>query len=215
MKQWNRWMMVLTMSALVCLATGVGAQAVPASPMETVKKPIDRIVLILNDPTYKTDDRSLRAEQHDKIWQEAMHLFDFTEVSKRTVGRAWKKFTPAERSRFVDVFAKFLGNTYIDKMQGEYNNEKIEYVKEMVRGNKALVKTNLMRETVSIPIDYRLKIIDGQWRVYDVLVEQGVSLVKNYRVQFRSILQKETPAQLIEKLEEKLAQQRKDRENAQ
>ena len=48
----------------------------------------------------------------------------------------------------------------------------------------------------------------GQWLIYDILVENGVSLVKNYRVQFQSALQSESPAKLIERLEEKLEQQR-------
>jgi ABC-type transporter MlaC component len=38
-------------------------------------------------------------------------------------------------------------------------------------------------------------------------VENGVSIVKNYYVQFNSMLQENTPAQLIEKLEKKLNHQ--------
>jgi phospholipid transport system substrate-binding protein len=49
---------------------------------------------------------------------------------------------------------------------------------------------------------------DGQWKVYDIIVE-GVSLVKNYRTQFASILNKDKPAQLIQQLNDKLAEQNK------
>ena len=49
---------------------------------------------------------------------------------------------------------------------------------------------------------------DGQWKVYDIIVE-GVSLVKNYRTQFASILRKDKPAQLIQQLNDKLAEQNK------
>ena len=70
-----------------------------------------------------------------------------------------------------------------------------------------MVRTKLRRETLEIPIDYRMKKIDGVWKIYDILVENGVSLVKNYRVQFSSILKNETPGQLIKRLEEKLAEQ--------
>jgi phospholipid transport system substrate-binding protein len=51
-----------------------------------------------------------------------------------------------------------------------------------------------------------LKGDDGSWKVYDIIVE-GVSLVKNYRTQFASILKNETPAQLIQRLNEKLTEQ--------
>jgi phospholipid transport system substrate-binding protein len=53
-----------------------------------------------------------------------------------------------------------------------------------------------------------LKGKDGQWKVYDIIVE-GVSLVKNYRTQFASILKKDKPAQLIQQLNDKLAEQNK------
>jgi phospholipid transport system substrate-binding protein len=73
-----------------------------------------------------------------------------------------------------------------------------------VKGAKALVRTRLLRENATIPIDYRMRQSDGAWKVYDILVENGVSIVKNYYVQFNSMLRENTPAQLIERLEKKL-----------
>jgi phospholipid transport system substrate-binding protein len=43
----------------------------------------------------------------------------------------------------------------------------------------------------------------GQWRVYDVVIE-GVSMVKNYRGQFREILSKKKPEDLLQTLREKV-----------
>jgi phospholipid transport system substrate-binding protein len=175
------------------------------SPRATLQGPIDEIIKVLNDPGYKTPDQ--RADQRNKIWEIANPMFDFTEISRRSVGKPWKKFSNQEKIRFTEVFSKFFGATYIDKLQGEYNNEKIDIGKELIKGNRALVQTKLLRESTAVALDFRLKQSDGQWKIYDVLVENGVSLVKNYRVQFASALQKESPAQLIEKLEKRLAEQ--------
>ena len=41
------------------------------------------------------------------------------------------------------------------------------------------------------------------WKVYDVVVE-GVSLVLNYRSQFRAILENNTPAQMLEIVKKKV-----------
>jgi phospholipid transport system substrate-binding protein len=65
----------------------------------------------------------------------------------------------------------------------------------------------LRHKNLEMPIDYRMHRIDESWKIYDILLEDGISLVKNYRVQFTSILKDNTPAQLIEQLERKLAQQ--------
>jgi phospholipid transport system substrate-binding protein len=45
---------------------------------------------------------------------------------------------------------------------------------------------------------------DGKWRVYDVIIE-GISMVKNYRDQFRDILAKDSPEQVLKMLREKAA----------
>jgi phospholipid transport system substrate-binding protein len=175
------------------------------SPRAALQGPIDEIIKVLNDPGYKTPDQ--RADQRNKIWKIANPMFDFTEISRRSIGKPWKKFSEQEKIQFTEVFSKFFGATYIDKLQGEYNNEKIDFGKELIKGNRALVQTKLLRESTAIALDFRLKQNDGQWKIYDVLVEDGISLVKNYRVQFSSALQKESPAQLIEKLEKRLAEQ--------
>jgi phospholipid transport system substrate-binding protein len=99
-----------------------------------------------------------------------------------------------------------LGSTYIDKLQGEFQHEQVDFEKELVKGSKALVRTHLRRKNTAIPIDYRMHHVDGEWKIYDILLENGVSLVQNYRVQFASILKKKTPAQLIEELEGKLTE---------
>ncbi len=199
----KRWPLIGLVLVLFFAEPLFGSESL--SPLETIKGPIDTIVDILNDPAFKSAKQ--KEVQRSKIWEVASALFDFPEISRRTIGKSWKRFSADEQTRFTDVFAQFLGNTYIDKIQGEYHNEKIEYVDELVRGSLALARTKLLRESLAIPIDYRMKQIDGSWRIYDILVENGVSLVKNYRVQFQSILNKETPAQLIQRLEKKLEEQ--------
>ena len=44
---------------------------------------------------------------------------------------------------------------------------------------------------------------DGVWKVYDVVIE-GVSLINNYRSQFREILADKTPESLLETLRKKV-----------
>jgi phospholipid transport system substrate-binding protein len=184
------------------------ASAAATSPTAAIKGPIDQIMDVLNDPQFEPPEK--KADQQKKIWQIARPMFDADALSQRVIGKPWTTFTPDEQSRFSNIFARFLGVTYIEKMQGEYSNVKINYNKELVKGNVALVRTVVMRENLALAIDYRMKQTDGQWKIYDVLVDNGISLVRNYRVQFSSILQKESPAQLILRLEQKLNGQHQD-----
>jgi phospholipid transport system substrate-binding protein len=184
------------------------AAALSMEPMAVIKTPVDTVIAILNDPQYKV--AGTKSAQRDEIWKVVKPMFDFDEIAKRAVARNWRDFSDSEKAAFTDVFAQFLGNTYIDKIQGEYHNEQIVYLgQEFYSDIYVEVKTQIVRETLIIPVNYRmLKGSDGHWKVYDIIVE-GVSLVKNYRTQFASILSKDTPAQLIQQLKDKLAEQNK------
>ena len=184
------------------------AAAVSMEPLAVIQAPIDTVIAILNDPQYKV--AGTKSAQRDEIWKIVKPMFDFDEIAKRAVARNWSDFNDAEKAAFTDVFAQFLGNTYIDKIQGEYHNEQIVYLgQDFYSDIYVEVKTQIVRETLTIPVNYRmLKGGDGQWKVYDIIVE-GVSLVKNYRTQFASILSKDKPAQLIQQLNDKLAEQNK------
>lgn len=182
--------------------------ALSMEPMATIKAPVDAVIVLLNDPQYKV--AGTKSAQRDEIWKAVKPMFDFDEIAKRAVARNWSDFNDSEKIEFTDVFAKFLGNTYIDKIQGEYHNEQIVYLgQDFYSDTYAEVKTQIVRETLKTPVDYRmLKSDEGRWMVYDIIVE-GVSLVKNYRTQFASILNKDKPAQLIQQLKDKLAEQNK------
>lgn len=198
----------ISAALVVFVMTVLPATAGSTEPMAIIKVPIDRVIDILNDPQYKVAGTKLT--QRNQIWKHIGPMFDFDQVARRAVARKWRDFADTEKAAFTDVFAQFLGNTYIDKIQGEYHNEQIVYLGQNYHSEVyAEVKTQIVRTTVEIPVNYRMrKNSDDQWKVYDIIVE-GVSLVKNYRSQFASILRKETPAQLIQRLNDKLTEQNK------
>ena len=83
----------------------------------------------------------------------------------------------------------------------------------MINQNKktrAKVYTNILKNGGEIPINYVLMKKGDGWFVYDVDIE-GVSLVRNYRSEFKRILSKEKFAWLIKRLHEKNAKSKAER----
>ena len=64
-------------------------------------------------------------------------------------------------------------------------------------------KASSSQKAREIPVYYRMHNKDGQWRVYDVVIE-GVSLVNNYRTQFREILANNPPEYLLDTMRKKV-----------
>ena len=134
----------------VFLMMGFPAVAISMEPMTVISAPIDTVIAILNDPQYTV--AGTKSAQRDRIWKIVKPMFDFDEIAKRAVARNWNDFNDAEKASFTDVFAQFLGNTYIDKIQGEYHNEQIVYTgQDFYSDIYVEVKTQIVRETLTIP----------------------------------------------------------------
>jgi phospholipid transport system substrate-binding protein len=129
-------------------------------------------------------------------------IFDFTEISQRSLGRHWQARTPAEREQFVALFGDLLENAYITKIES-YSGEKIQYPGDVIDGDLALVKTRIVtKQETEIPLDYRMFLNGGRWAVYDVSIE-GISLIGNYRTQFNAVIQRSGYPDLVAKLKAK------------
>ncbi|MFH2046198.1 MAG: ABC transporter substrate-binding protein [Pseudomonadota bacterium] len=177
------------------------------SPLDSLKGPVDEGLSLLKDPKYK--DESQKKAQREKMWEIIRKAFDFRELGGRALAVNYRKFSPQQRKEFTEVFAEVLGNAYLDKIQTGYSNEKVAYIdQEFVTDNKAVVKTKIIQENKEIAVDYSMKLINNEWKAYDIKIE-GVSLVQNYRSQFNEILSKETPDELIKRLNKKLKDQEK------
>ena len=188
---------------LISILTG-SAVAFAGSATEAVRKPIDDGISLLRDPTVKTEDQ--RRAQADQMWDIIREAFDFRLISALALGKSWKRFTPEQRKEFADVFSNLLGNTYIAKIQGEYNDEQVVFIgEEVLSKKKAVVNTLIQRQNQEIKVDYKMRFKKGAWKVYDIQVE-GIGLVLNYRRQFNTFMSKEggTPQGLIEKLKKKI-----------
>lgn len=170
------------------------------TPLGMVKVNINRILEILRRPT--SDDDKKNSAKKDEIRRVTDRIFDYNELSKRTLGQNWKKFSESQRNEFTDLYKVILENAYINKIL-RYTDETVSFNKEkMLKGKKAEVSTSVITKTVEIPIDYRLIYKKERWGVYDVIIE-GVSLISNYRSQFREILMNESPDEFLRILHKK------------
>ena len=176
------------------------AAAFAGAPLDTVKGHADKVLEVLRDPSLKPE--SAKKAKKDKIRAIAQKMFDFNELSKRTLAQNWNKLTPEQQKEFVLLYESLLEDAYASKILS-FSDEKIVFSKDVPLTEKtAEVQSVVMRKNGDVPICYRVMLKDGTWRVYDVVIE-GVSLINNYRTQFREILTNKTPESLLETLRKK------------
>ncbi len=164
----------------------------------SMKATIDEVINIVTDENLKNQTQARR----DKLREVLGKRFNYHQMSMRSLAKEWKERTPQEKKEFHVLFKRLLENSYASKIES-YSDEKISYVDEVIKGNYALVKTEIVRKDSTIEVDYKLIKNDGQWMVYDFVIE-GVSMIRNYRSQFTKIIRKESYKVLVQRLSAKI-----------
>jgi phospholipid transport system substrate-binding protein len=172
------------------------------APTKDIKQTTDRILAVVSDPALKGPENEKK--RRTLIRQAVDERFDWEAMTQRSLARHWQKRTEAEKKEFIMLFGKLLERTYLAKV-GSYSGEKVIYIGESIDGKYATVTAKILTHSeTEVEVLYRLKDLNGDWRVYDISIE-GVSLVNNYRKQFNSIIVRSSYNELVRKLREKVA----------
>jgi len=184
------------------------AWASDTEPRQVLEKGVDEVLSILNNPEYQGEMN--RKSRDELLFKKAQELFDFYSFAMGALGRNWRRFSKTQRDEFISYFSQLIGKTYFKKIEGEKLSDlSVQYV-----GQKLLASTKSGRQRADIftevshggvmtPVDYRmLKPPGGVWKIYDVKIE-GVSLLGNYREQYRERFM-DSPDKIIQEVREKV-----------
>jgi phospholipid transport system substrate-binding protein len=178
------------MIAPVCLA---GSDAT-----SQLKNTIDKVIKLAQDDRLKSNKDDRRVAMRKAIDER----FNYSQMVRRSLGKTYDSLSDQQKQNFIKLFKGLLENSYASKLES-YSDEKINFLDEVVKGKYALVKTDVVRPNSSIGVDYKLILDNGQWKVYDFVIE-GVSMIRNYKSQFKKIIRRDSYEALIEKLTKKI-----------
>ncbi len=168
-------------------------------PINQVRDSVNNVLRLLNDPGLSPDE--MRGERRRMIMEIVDERFDFQEMSRLTLARHWKELGSGEKEKFVEKYSTLIKNTYVGKLNN-YSGEPVLFEKQIVKEPRSAVFTHFIRRGEKIVIIYKLIKRETNWRAYDMVIE-GVSVVKNYRSQFDSVIRNEKFSGLLKRLDER------------
>ncbi|MBN2466949.1 MAG: ABC transporter substrate-binding protein [Deltaproteobacteria bacterium] len=181
------------------------AWAGPAT--DSLRMTLDRIIEVLNNPSLISPDK--KNERREILHNLLKERFDGDEIARRALGRHWGNRTDEQREEFIRLFNDLLERTYFEKIDTYlektkgFSGENITYLAEKVNERYTIVETTvLVDKETEIPVHYLLRFKNDNWFVCDIAIE-GVSIVKNYRVQFAEILNRSSFEDLLAQLKNK------------
>jgi len=147
------------------------------------KSMVDQALQILRDKNTPVIERrkQLRATIEPRM--------DFREMARSALGYNWRALTQQQRADFTTVFAAFIEDAYLSKIQ-DYSGQQVEYLKQNSLGDgysqvdTAIVQPGKQPLKVAYLLERKGP---GDWKVYDVTVD-NISIIANYRNQFNRVI---------------------------
>ncbi len=171
------------------------------APLEVVKNTSDRMLEEMQGR--KKELNQFPGRIYPLVEEIVLPHFDFERMSQLVLGKYWRKAKPEEREAFVKEFRELLVRTYATALLN-YSGQKIEYlpVQRAPEDERVAVET-ILRDNGAppIPIGYKLYLHEGEWKVYDVVID-NLSLVSTYRTNYASKIRRYSLSGLIKMLAE-------------
>jgi len=189
--------MIIRRFAVVFFAVGlaVAAWALP-QPQAQVEAMINSVLVVLQKEELSLEEK--KAQVSGKV----QDFLNISSMSQRTLGNYWQGATEEQRQRFSDLFIKVLEGTYLNRI-GDYSGGEVQYLKQRVKGDKAIIDTRIVTEELAIPVQYKMIYSNDAWQVFDVVID-GISLIRNYRASYGEIIRKDGYEGLFALMEQKV-----------
>ena len=147
-----------------------------------------------------------RSALHAKAVHEANTVLDIPAVGQWALGKHWRVRTPAEQTEFIALLEELFVKVAYPKSASFFSDYRVEVLDERVNGSLATVRTTVLDPDEGlVAVDYRLRHDNGNWRVRDILLDD-VSLAGNLRSQFNQIIAKDSYAELLRRMRDKLSE---------
>ncbi len=206
---------ICAVCTLVLLTTAVGATAQPATEAKTevnvgaaekfIRTKHDKVRVVLRRP-----DTPKRADELTALLGE---FLDYDKLAELSLDREWTKRSPKERQQFVDLLRQLVERQYQRNMESTLQYKVSWTGAEPIDPESALVKSSarsqIKKRQPPVTIDYKMRPEGTEWRVWDIATDD-VSLVDNYRRQFRRVIKEEGWDGLIARMEKKLNEEEDD-----
>ena len=171
-----------------------------ASPRNTVE-------ILLNSITNLKTGKPLTPEEvkeNDILSYRALALLNIREISRKALGKYWKKRSLTEQKVFIDLLSRMFIKEAFPNSGKFFSALKLIYGQPSINESKANVPLTVVHEKEGeINIDFHLQKYRDQWQVVDVDLDE-ISMRNNMRSQLYKVISKNNYQELVRRIKKKL-----------
>jgi phospholipid transport system substrate-binding protein len=143
--------------------------------------------------------------RYDRIAASLDETFDLPFMARTLVGATWKELSQEQHDEFIALSRRLSASRYADNFDS-YGGQRFEtHSEEPAARGTIVVKTELIQpKDRNVLFDYRLREVEGRWRIIDIYLDGMISELVLWRSQYRSLIENEGFAALVETLEKRV-----------
>jgi phospholipid transport system substrate-binding protein len=166
------------------------AALAPSSPATADTDPTEFIDTLGNQALDVLRDATSLHQKQTYFDQLFRQDFDLSGISRFVLGSYWRVASEPERQEFQRLFEYRVMMTYGPRL-ADYRAEGLKVTGKRLDPGGLVVMSQIIRPrgAAPIPIDWRLSVCDGLYKISDIVVD-GVSMAATQRSEFGQMIQR-------------------------
>jgi len=165
------------------------------TPVEAVRGVLDQASAIIAEERPRND-------RIFSLHRVARELLDTRTMGRRVLGRRLAEESPEVQERFHVLFDELIVRAWLQRLL-LFDEPRFEYGGQITERDQPVVHTRIRTEVDAYAIDYEMRFAGEAWMATDIRVE-GISLLRNYRSQFKNLLEHQTFEEVLARMERKV-----------
>jgi phospholipid transport system substrate-binding protein len=186
------------------LPAGSPADPAPAVPGDAPVRVVERLHEALLGVMQEATALGYQG-RYERLAPVIEELFDLPFMAEKSVGRHWKTAGEENQRDLVATFSRFTVANFAGRFDG-YSGQSFRTVGlEPSTHGTVLVRTHLDEpDDEGVELNYRLRPVDGGWRIVDIYLNGTVSELALRRSEYSALIQRQGFRALLVKLDERI-----------
>jgi phospholipid transport system substrate-binding protein len=174
------WTHLRTKARHAWQTVGSALIAAPASPGDVIRTALNRVnALLISGESTSGSSSAIPGYIRAELRNVSNEVFDVEHMARGVLWRHWPNRSPGERMEFVRAFTDLLERLYVPQVR-QSRWVSVLRSTDAVQGQHATVKWKIGTLRMTAAIEFRLRLRDGRWRIFDALFN-GQSFVASCR----------------------------------
>jgi phospholipid transport system substrate-binding protein len=138
--------------------------------------------------------------RYDMLRPAVEKAFDLAGMTAVAVGPSWTSLPAGDQKALIEAFERMTVANYVKNFDSFSGEQFTVDPAAVPRGAEKLIRSKLVSGKETIPFNYRMRQVNGEWKVFDIFLNGNISQMAQKRSDFASTLASGGPKGLAQRI---------------